>query len=189
MIRLSVEAHVVYWAPCAQHPLLVGCTRSRCTAVDPAPVAWGSFLLAIAHHVNGCKNITEPVGFDRLPPLVPAATGEGIGGGINLQRNLWEPYHHAPRRAAKSSTGSNVMVAGSQDSLCLNKNKPERWKGHRGEHYLNKTARWKVENNFKRETSVLPIVVHVKVLNDVPVTLWVGDDSRLLPHKMLTQYL
>lgn len=59
-----------------------------CTGADPAPVAVGSFLLAIVFHVNGCKNIIRPVSSDRLPPLVPAAEGEGMGVHINLQRNL-----------------------------------------------------------------------------------------------------
>lgn len=63
-------------------------TRAHCTVADLAAVAGGSFLLAIVCHVNGCKNIIRPVSSDRLPPLVPAATGEGMGVHINLQRNL-----------------------------------------------------------------------------------------------------
>lgn len=40
--------------------LVVWNTRARCTEADLAPVAGGSFLLAIVCHVNGCKNIIGP---------------------------------------------------------------------------------------------------------------------------------
>lgn len=61
---------------------------SRCTEADPAPEAGGSFLLAPPPHVNGCKILMESISADRLPPLVPAATGERMGVHINLLRNL-----------------------------------------------------------------------------------------------------
>lgn len=68
---------------------LIAYTRAHCfTEGDLASVAGGSFLLAIVCYVNGCKNIIRPVSTDRLPPLVPAATGEGMGVHINLLRNL-----------------------------------------------------------------------------------------------------
>lgn len=88
-------------------------TRAHCTGADLASVAGGSFLLAIVCHVNGCKNISRPVSTDRLPPLVPAATGEGMGVHINLQRNLWEPRHRALQQADKSSSYNKASVPGS----------------------------------------------------------------------------
>ena len=41
----------------AVRSLVVWNTRARCTEADLAPVAGGSFPLAIVCHVNGCKNI------------------------------------------------------------------------------------------------------------------------------------
>lgn len=60
---------------------------SSAAALSEALAAAGSFLLGIVGHVNGCKNIIRLVSSDRLPPLVPAATGEGMGAHINLPRN------------------------------------------------------------------------------------------------------
>lgn len=65
-----------------------GFLKSYCTGADLAHMAGGSFLLFITCHVNGCKNINKPLGSDRLPPLVPAATGKGMGVHKKLQRNL-----------------------------------------------------------------------------------------------------
>lgn len=85
--------------------------RAHCTEADLASVAGGSFLLAI---VNGCKNIMRPVRSDRLPPLIPAATGEGMGIHINLQRNLGEPCHHAQQHADKSSRDNKESKRGDE---------------------------------------------------------------------------
>lgn len=61
------------------------CLMHHSPEADLAPVAAGSFLLAIVCHVNGCKNIIRPVSPDRLPPFLTAATGEGMGTDINLR--------------------------------------------------------------------------------------------------------
>lgn len=87
--------------------------RAPCSEADLASVPGGSFLLAIVYHVNGCKNIIRPVISDRLPPLGPAATGDGMGVHINLQRNLWEPRHHAQQPADKSSRDNKANIPGS----------------------------------------------------------------------------
>lgn len=88
-------------------------TGAHCTEADPASVAGGSFLLAIVCDVNGCKNIIRPFSPDRLPPLIPAATGEGMGVHINLWRNLWEPHYHAQQQADKSHRDNKTSVPGS----------------------------------------------------------------------------
>lgn len=109
--------------------------RFQCTEDDPGCVAGGSFLLAIACCVNSCKNIIRPLGSDRLPPLVPAATGEGMGVHINLPWNLWELHHLAQQQADKSGT-DRVIVP---NSLCLNRHKSGRWR-HRGKSYQKMSA-------------------------------------------------
>lgn len=106
----SVMAQRLHWSVCrfmfgiVVPPTTIkspGCLDTQGPAVPKltsAPVAGGSFLLTIVCHVNGCKNIIRPISPDRLPPLVPAATGEGMGVHINLPRNLWEPRHHAQQQ-------------------------------------------------------------------------------------------
>lgn len=66
--------------------LVVWWTRAHYNEAGWALLARGSFLLATVCHVNSCKNIIGPVIPDRLPPLKTAATGEGMGVHINLQR-------------------------------------------------------------------------------------------------------
>lgn len=58
----------------------------------------GLFWLGGSFHVNSCKNIIRPVIPDRLPPLKTAATGEGMGVHINLQR-----IHRLQRQADKQA--------------------------------------------------------------------------------------
>lgn len=70
----------------------------------PGWCVWGLIPISdLFCHVNGCKNIIRPVSSDRLPPLVPAATGVGMGVHINLLGNLWEPWRRAQKQAVKSS--------------------------------------------------------------------------------------
>lgn len=65
------------------------CCDAPGLTLTQASAAGGSFLLVIVCLVNGCKNNIEPHQPGRLPPLMPAATGEeGKGVHINLHRNL-----------------------------------------------------------------------------------------------------
>ena len=113
-------------------------TRARCTEADLAPVAGGSFQLAIVCHVNGCDNtIGGPVIPDRLPPLVPAATGEGMGVHINLQRNPWEPRRRTRQQADKRHRDNRASVPDFR--LPLHAFEPERWP-QRGKSYQKMNA-------------------------------------------------